>query len=171
MTASARHLARRAAGWVAPQDNPSGAVYGIIAIGALLAAESSLRETYPETLGSIALTMVLYWLAHSYADALGTRLRGPKRIGWSDVLRVIAHDGAILVGAGLPFLAVLSAWAAGAPQNDAVTAGLWTAVGSLIAFELAAGVRSSARAPELVLDILLGSTMGLGLLGVRALLH
>jgi hypothetical protein len=171
MTASARHVARRAAEWVAPEDNPSGTVYGIIAIGALLAAESSLRETYPETLGSVALTMVLYWLAHSYADALGTRLREGERIGWRDALRVIAHDRAMLRGAGLPFLALLSAWVAGAPQNEAVTAGLWTAVGSLIAFELAAGVRSRARAPELVLDFLLGSTMGLGLLGVRALLH
>jgi hypothetical protein len=52
-----------------------------------------------------------------------------------------------------------------------VTAGVWTVVGSLIAFELAAGVRSKAKPMELVLDVSAGTTLGLGILALRALLH
>jgi hypothetical protein len=44
-------------------------------------------------------------------------------------------------------------------------------VGSLIAFELAAGIRSQAKPVELMLEVLLGATMGLAILALRALLH
>jgi hypothetical protein len=140
-------MSYRVAGWIVPERNPAGAVYGLITIGALLAAESSLRETYPETVGSAAIAVVLYWFAHSYADVLGLRLSEQRR------------------------LALLVAWAGGASQTTAVTAAVWTVVASLIAFELAAGVRSRAKPAELAFEVLVGATMGLGILALRALLH
>jgi hypothetical protein len=52
-----------------------------------------------------------------------------------------------------------------------VTAAVWTAVASLVTFELAASVRSRARPVELVLEALVGATMGVAVLVLRALLH
>jgi hypothetical protein len=164
-------MSYRVAGWIVPERNPAGAVYGLITIGALLAAESSLRETYPETVGSAAIAVVLYWFAHSYADVLGLRLSEQRRLGWRELWRTFARDWAIARGAGVPLLALLVAWAGGASQTTAVTAAVWTVVASLIAFELAAGVRSRAKPAELAFEVLVGATMGLGILALRALLH
>lgn len=162
--------ARRAAEWIVP-DNAAGTIYGIVTVGALLAAESGLKETYAETLGSVAITIVLYWLAHSYADVLGLRLARDERLSWRGAWQTLAHDLAIARGAGVPFLALLVAWATGASQSAAVSAGTWTAVGSLVAFELAAGLRSHGGTLELALDALVGTGMGLGIVALRALLH
>jgi hypothetical protein len=161
------HLAE----WIVPERNPAGAVYGLITIGALLAAESGLRETYPETVGSAAIAVALYWFAHSYADVLGLRLSEQRRVSWRELWETFIQDWAIARGASLPLLALLVAWATGASQTTAVAAGVWTAVASLIAFELAAGIRSRAGRVELVLEVLVGATMGLAILALRALLH
>lgn len=160
------------AAWVVPERNPAGAVYGLITIGALLAAESGLRETYPETVGSAAIAVVLYWFAHSYADVLGLRLSSEqRRVSGRELWETFVQDWAIARGASAPLLALLVAWGTGASQTTAVTAGVWTAVGSLIVFEVAAGIRSRARPVELVLEIVVGATMGLAILALRALLH
>lgn len=161
----------RLAGWIVPERNPAGAVYGLIMIGALLAAESGLRDTYPETVGSATIAVVLYWFAHSYADVLGLRLAEQQRFSWGELGRTFGRDRAIARGAALPLLALLVGWATGASQATALTAGVWTAVASLIVFEVAAGVRSQARPLELVLEVLVGATMGLAILALRALLH
>jgi signal transduction histidine kinase len=161
----------RLAGWIVPERNPSEAIYGLITIGALLAAESGLRETYPETVGSATIAVVLYWFAHAYADVLGLRLSEQRHLTWEELWRTFVRDWAIVKGAGVPLLALLVAWAVGASQAAAVTAGVWTAVGGLIAFEVAAGIRSRAKPAELVLQVAVGVTMGLAILALRALLH
>ncbi len=78
--------------------------------------------------------------------------------------------GVIVIGA------LLIAWAVGATQATGVEAALWSAVASLIAFELLAGIRARAgRSPigpgELVLDAGVGITMGLAILLLRIVLH
>jgi len=161
----------RLAAWIAPERNPAGAVYGLIAVGALLAAESGLKDTYPETIGSAAIAVTLYWFAHSYSDVLGLRLLEQRRVSFAELWHMFVQDWSIARGAGAPLLTILVAWAAGASQVTAVTAGVWTVIGSLIAFELAAGIRSKAKPMELVLDVSAGTTLGLGILALRVLLH
>jgi hypothetical protein len=161
----------RIAGWVVPERYPAGVVYGLITVGALLAAESGLKDTYPETVGSTAIAMTLYWFAHAYADVLGLRLAEQRRVSWAELWHTFVQDWSIVRGAGLPLLALLVAWAVGAPQTTAVTAGVWAVVASLIAFELAAGVRSKAKPIELAFDVSAGTTLGLGILVLRVLLH
>lgn len=158
-------------GWLLPGRNAAGAVYGTVTAGALLAAESGLRETYPETLGSLAIAVVLYWFAHSYADVLGLRLSRRGTLTWGELWHTIVQDWSIVRGAAAPIVAVAVAWVAGAQQSVAVTAGVWAAVASLIVFELAAALRSRAKAPEVALQVTAGVTLGLGILALRALLH
>ena len=61
--------------WVEPDDNPSGVIYGTIAVGAVLAAESTRRETFVDTIEATVLVLVLYWFAHTYARLVGDRLK------------------------------------------------------------------------------------------------
>lgn len=157
--------------WLISRRNPAATVYGTVTAGALLAAESGLRDTYPETVGSLVVAVILYWFAHSYAEVLGLRLSRHETLTWTELWHAFAQDWGIVRGAAAPVIAVLLAWAVGAQQTTAVTAGTWAAVVSLIVFELAAGMRSRAKAPELALQVTAGVTLGLGILALRALLH
>jgi hypothetical protein len=40
-------------------------VYGVILVGALLAAESGVHETYLDTVLSAVIATAIYWLAHA----------------------------------------------------------------------------------------------------------
>lgn len=157
--------------WLLPGGNPAGVVYGTVTVGALLAAESGLRDTYPETVGSLVVAVALYWFAHSYADVLGLRLTRRARLTGSELWHAFVQDWAIVRGAAAPIAAVAIAWTLGAAQTTAVSAGVWTAVASLVIFEVVAGLRSNAKPPELALQVGAGLVLGLGVLALRALLH
>jgi hypothetical protein len=167
----ARHAALRALDWALPGANPAGTVYGTITVGALLAAESGLHDTYPETVGSVVVALAIYWLAHSYAELLGHRLATRERLTVRGLRRALGRDWAIVRGAGAPLLALLAAWVVGAGQGAAITAALWTCAASLVAFELLAGLRARARPAELVLELCVGAAMGVGVIALRVILH
>ncbi len=164
-------MPRRALNWILPEENPAGVVFGVITIGAVLAAESGQHETYVDALGSGLVTIVLYWLAHTYSDLLGRRLRTHEHLTARSLARAFAHDWAIVRGAALPFLALAICYVTDAGQETGVTAAVWTCVVSLIAFELLAGIRARSTRSELVLEGLVGTVMGLAILALRAILH
>ncbi len=164
-------LGERVMAWLVPGTNPAGAIYGMITIGALLAAESGLHETYAETVGSALVALAMYWVAHAYANLLGERLQTHERLSAGTLVRNLLHDWAIVRGASPPLLALLLAWAVGADPETAVTAAVWTTVGSLLVYEVAAGRRARARPAELLLEGAVGAAMGLGVLALRVILH
>src|SRR6202043_2267687 len=73
-------LTRLLVDWIMPSENPSGLVYGVIVIGALLAAESGRHESYLDTVASAVIAATLYWLAHAYATVLGRRLSSQEQL-------------------------------------------------------------------------------------------
>lgn len=164
-------MLRRAIDWALPEDNPAGVIYGLITVGALLAAESSLGETYPEVVGSLALAICLHWFAHAYADLLGHRLATHERLTTGVLLRSLRRDWAIVRGAAIPLLAVLVAWAAGAGLENADAIAVWTCAASIVAFELLAGVRAKSTRGELALEGCAGTAMGLAIVALRAIVH
>jgi membrane protein YqaA with SNARE-associated domain len=161
----------RVADWIAPGENPARVVYGIVLIGALLAAESGSHESFADTLGSALIALGIYWLAHAYSEVLGRRLASPGRLTVGMLWQALKYEWAIVEGAAIPLLALVLAWAAGSTQETAVTVALWSAVGSLILFELVAGIRSNATRRELALDVGVGVAMGLAIVALKMVLH
>ena len=74
-------------------------IYGVIAIGALLAAESGRHESYLDTVGSAAIALSLYWLAHAYARVLGHRLQTHERLSATGLGRALLQNWTIARGA------------------------------------------------------------------------
>jgi hypothetical protein len=151
--------------------NPGGVIYGVIVIGALLAAESDQHDSYVDTIASALIATGLYWVAHSYAGLLGRRVLERERLSVGALRRALARDLAIVSGAALPLAALTLAWAAGASQHTAVLAALWSAIVSLVAFELLAGIRSGASARELAFDAGVGAAMGAAVLALKIVAH
>lgn len=154
-----------------PAKNPARVVYGIITVGALMAAESGRHESYADLIGSAFITTGLYWLLHAYSSVLGHRLATGARLTPAGLSHALIDEWAIVRGAAIPLLALVITWVAGGSQETGVTVALWSAVVSLVVFELLAGFRSRASPGELALEVGVGLAMGVAILGLRIVLH
>jgi hypothetical protein len=154
-----------------PAGNAGGVVFGVITVGALMAAESGRHETHLDTVASALIATILYWLAHAYAELLGLRLATGEPLTPVTLGRALAHDWAIVRGAAIPLLALVIAWVVGASQESGVTAALRTAVITIVAFEVLAGVRAKSSLGELLVRGTVGVTMGLAILALKGVLR
>lgn len=151
--------------------NPAGFVYGVLAIATVIAAESTRQETFGKLLAAGAITLVLYWVAHAYADHWGSRLAGSGDWTLREFIRSLGREAPILAGAALPLAVMVVGWMAGATLKTDVTILLWFSAAEIVVLELAVGLRRHASVKELVVDSLIGITLGVGILAVRVLLH
>jgi CHASE2 domain-containing sensor protein len=151
------------------RENPERVVYGVILIGALLAAESGLHDGYPATVASAAIGLGVFWLAHAYSALLGRRLSERERLNVRALGQALVREWAIVRGASIPLVALLVCWASGASQATGVAVAVWSAVSVLIALELLAGVAARAGTGELLLEGSVGAVMGLAILALKAL--
>lgn len=151
--------------------NPSGLIYGVLAIATVTAAESVRQESYGRLLLASLVTLVLYWLAHAYSYYWARRLSEPG--GWHvrhlrDGLR---HEASILFGAVLPTVVFVGFWIEGATLESGVTADLWVAGWEIIALELYAGLRNRLPPLQVLAQTAVGAALGLGILLLRIVLH
>lgn len=102
---------------------------------------------------------------------LGHRLTSRERLSVKAIRDALVHDMGLLRGATIPLLALVLAWVVGASKETGVTAALWCAVAGVIAFELAAAARSRATPRELTLEVGVGIALGVGIIGLKVLLH
>jgi hypothetical protein len=151
--------------------NAAGAVYGTIAVAALLDAENANQETYLATEGAVLLTMLLYWLAHSYAELAGGRLQTGESLTLPGLWRTMAHEFTILVGAALPLFVLLFCWIAGASLATGIKAAVWTSAATIVAFEIAIGIHLDLKGRELLGQVAVGLVLGLGVIALQLLLH
>ena len=166
-----RSTALAIARWVEPAENPSGVVYGTIAVGAVLAAESARRETFADTLAATLLILGLYWLAHTYATVVGHRFETRRSLSASGLWRALLHEGAIVKGAAIPIAVLAVLWVAGVALDTAVTAALWASAVLLVAFELVATIRSGVSGAQRIAQVFVGVVIGAGVLLVHVVLH
>jgi hypothetical protein len=152
-------------------DNASGVVYGTIAVGTLLAAETAQRETYAETVASVVVALALYWLAHSYAEYAAHRIGEGERVTRAELLRTMGQELWIVAGAAVPLLVLLVGWVAGAGLTNAVTAAIWTSAALIVIYELVAGLRAQLSGRDLAAQIAFGAALGLLVIALKIILH
>jgi hypothetical protein len=151
--------------------NPAAFIYGMITIGTLLAAESATRETYPRTVAAVAIATLLYWLVHGYAHFIAQRLRESRPVELSELAHAMRDELAIVLGGAPPLIALAIAWLAGASLNTGVAAAIWVDVGVIFLIEIASGIRAEQRGRALVVQTVLGATLGVLIIVLRLVLH
>ena len=147
------------------------AVYGTISVGALLAAESAKQETYPATVGAVALTLLLYVLIHTYSDYTGERLRSGEPLKLGAFAHTVVREAWLLIGAGIPLLALLVCWASSASLSSAVAIAVWTSAGMVLILEGVSGVRAGESGRDLAVQMAVGALVGLMVIMLRIVLH
>lgn len=151
--------------------NPAGLVYGVLAVATVIAAESTRRETFGRLFLASVITMLLYWLAHSYAHQWASRFNKAGEWSLAELTVSFVHEVSILAGAAIPTVVLLLSWAPGASTETAVTAVLWTAGIELLLLEVLPGIRHGLQLRDLAVQTVLGISMGAGILGLRVVLH
>jgi hypothetical protein len=151
--------------------NPGRLVYGTIAVGTLLAAESARQETYVETVFAVAITLLLYWLAHSYSEFVDRRLEHGKPFSLDGFADAALHELAVLVGAAIPLIVLVIWWLADASLGAAVSAAVWTSAIVIVVIEIVIGRRAELSGREFVTQTAFGTILGLLVIAVRLLLH
>jgi hypothetical protein len=147
------------------------AIYGTITVGALLAAESARSETYLATVIAVLITLLVYWLAHTYAELASARLRDSEALTFGGFVRTLANEAPILVGAAVPLVVLLVEWAFGAHLTTAVDAAIWTAALTVVLIEIVSAIRAEQTGRALVVQILFGALLGLLVVLLRLVLH
>ncbi len=156
---------------LAPRDGEVGAIYGLILVGSLMAAESYKQESHLDVLLSVAITLVVYWLAHAYSLVLGRRIERSEVLSLRSLYDGARDSASVLQGALVPLLALLVAWGAGAAPQTSIDIALWSAVATLVCLELIAGLRAKVRPLELALSCCVGAAIGAVVLALKVLLH
>jgi membrane protein YqaA with SNARE-associated domain len=151
--------------------NVARLVYGTVVVGGLLAAESPERETYAETLASVGIALLVYWLAHSYAEVTARRIEERGRLTITGLLSSMRNEVWILIGAAVPALPLLIWWIAGETLSDAVTAAVWTSAGMVVVYEVVAGLRAELSAKEMLPQIAIGAMLGVLVIALKLVLH
>lgn len=159
----ARRLGRRPEGaW----DGLAGAIYGqIVVLSVVAALEIHERAPATQTLAAVAVTLVVLWLAHLYADTLA------HGGGWAHAAGVARRELPMVVVA-VPTLLVLALGAVGAlSRRHSVAASI--AVGAVILFGLAAGEarrRGSSATDSLGVGAV-AVALGLAIVALKTLFH
>ncbi len=148
-----------------------GLIYGAIAVGVLLAAEDAADTTFAETVGSVAIALVLYWLAHSYALLTSRRLREGEKLTIRGLAEAMVTELWIVAGAAEPLIALVVFSLLGAKLASAETAAIWAAAIMVLAIEVVAGIRAKLTGRELLIQAVLGATLGLLVIALSAILH
>jgi hypothetical protein len=151
--------------------SPAGLVYGTIAIGALLTAESAQSETYAKSVVAVVVTLLLYWLAYSYAEFTGQRLEKGEPFEFGELATAAVKELSVLIGASIPLLVLLIFWAAGAPLATAVSAAIWTSAAMIVIIEFVVGLRANLTGRQLLMQTGFGAFLGLLVLTLRIVLH
>jgi hypothetical protein len=151
--------------------NPARFVYGTVVVGALLAAETAQSETYLETVVAVVLALLVYWLAHTYAEITARRLGGTAQLTPTELGQAMAHEAPLLLGAALPVLALVLCWIAQAQLATAVTVAIWTSVAITAIIQVAAALRARPSTAAVVLQSAIGLSLGLLIIGIKLVFH
>ncbi len=151
--------------------SPGPLVYGTLIVGAVLDAEGIKTETFSETVAGVAITVVLLWLAHVYAQVTGQRLAQGEHLSLKLIGSKMAHEASMLVGAAVPLMVVVIWWISGGTLAGALTAGVWTSAVTLVVINVAAGLEAELSGAALLFQTAVGGLLGLGILALKLVFH
>jgi hypothetical protein len=140
--------------------NPRGAIYGTIVATALIAATAAGGKSPELILAATVATLLVFWLAHVYADVLDHGLRH----GRADlkVLGSIMVQELSMLAAPAPSILFLLLGAVGLfGERLAVLLALWNGVVQLVGWGIDVGRRRGQAWPAALLTGLINGAFGL----------
>jgi len=149
--------------------NPRGAVYGTIVATAVIAAAAG-HESPGFILVAAVATLLVFWLAHVYADFLDHGLRQP-RFDLKVLPAIMARELSMLA-APAPSIVFLLLGALGLfDEGLAVRLALWNGAVQLVGWGIDMGRRRGQARPAALLTGLVNGAFGVVIILLEVLLH
>jgi len=149
--------------------NPRGAVYGTIVASAVIAATAG-HEPPAIILAGTVTTLLVFWLAHVYADVLDHGLR-QAGFDLKMVPAIMGRELSMLAAPALSILFLLLGALGLLDEGLAVRLALWNGVAQLVGWGVDVGRRSGQSWPAALLTGLINGAFGVVVIVLEALLH
>lgn len=159
-----RRLLRQLRDFADPEGNPAEVIYGTLLAAVVLATKTHKDVTGAAIFWSAVGALVLYWLAHVYADVIGAQLKTRRRPSWRTIVHAGAEHWSRLRASLIPVLFFEIVRLAHGSVNTSVLSALWLTVALVGAWGATAAFRSGARGLALAVETLV--CVGLGVLVV-----
>jgi hypothetical protein len=154
-----------------PEGNPAEVIYGTLLAAVVLATKTHKGVTGAAIFWSAVGALVLYWLAHVYADVIGAQLKTRQRPNWGTIAHAGVEHWSRLRASLIPVVAFEIVRLARGSVNTSVLSALWLTVGLLGAWGATAAFRSGARGVALVLETLVCVGLGALVVVLKIVLH
>jgi hypothetical protein len=149
--------------------NPRGAVYGTIVATAVIAATAG-HEPPTVILAATVATLLVFWLAHVYADVLDHGLRHAG-FDLKVVPAIMAQELSMLAAPALSILFLLLAAIGLLGERLAVRLALWNGVAQLVGWGIDVGRRRGQSWPAALLVGVINGAFGVFIIILEVLLH
>jgi hypothetical protein len=156
-------------GLLALERNPAAVIYGVITVGAVLAAEGARTEPFVRSVGTAIAILLLYWLVHSWSVDTGDRVERGRHFTWAKFNEALRDEAPIMRGALLPVMAVILAGVLGATDRRAVLVGTLVSAALLVVIEFSVAVRDRMSNRQVAIQTAAGAAFGMALIGLRFL--
>ena len=92
---------------IGSRETIAGTVYGtIIVLSIVTAGAPAFEHGHWRLIGILAVTVLVFWIAHVYAHIIGESLAEGHRLGRQEILQIAHRELAIPLAAVLPMAAV-----------------------------------------------------------------
>jgi hypothetical protein len=166
-----RRFLRQLRKFADPEDNPAEVIYGTLLAAVVLATKTHKGVSGAAIFWSAVGALVLYWLAHVYADVIGEQLKTRQRPSWGTIAHAGFEHWSRLRASLIPVLAFEIVRLARGSVNTSVLSALWLTVGLLGAWGATAAFRSGARGLALVIETLVCVGLGALVVLLKIVLH
>jgi hypothetical protein len=157
---------------LAPEDTRrharqiAGGIYGTIVTASIMATSGGELSAAGEAV-AVLLTLTVYWIAHEYADLLGSHIAGGQLPGWRDIRDALTASWTMVSASYLPLIVLILATVAGAAATDAANAGLVAAAIELVVYALTAGRAAALGRRPKILIAASAAVLGLAMIGLK----
>jgi hypothetical protein len=157
----------------AEHANPARAIYGTILVMAVITALShDDTVTSAQLIAGVVATTFVFWIAHVYAEVLGTRLASEGgRPTLANVTVAARGEWPLVEAALLPVLCLLLGVVGLVETQTAVWIAIGAGVVELFGYGIAAGRRLKLSLGGTVVVGVVNGTLGLVIVALKVLVH
>jgi len=151
--------------------NLSGAIYGVITATAVITGAAVHGAALGTILAATLATLVVFWLAHVYAEVVAHHLGGRHRPSLAVVRAAMARELPLLEAPALSVLLLLAGAAGLLDPGLAVDLALWAGLAQLVGWGVAYARQQAWSWPAAAVTGAINGALGVVLIVLKALLH
>ncbi len=149
----------------------AGAIYGTILATAVVATAGHDPETVNRSVAIVAVTSLVFWMAHVYSLWVAARLVLMRPLRRDEMVSIAVAEWPMLQSSG-PIILVLLLGAIGVIERAvAINLAMVVGIGALFTYGLVMGRQEQLGWPRTLLNAVITGSFGVAILALKILVH